>query len=310
MVRTKGHILLLSEGLETSAISIEDRDHSIEDFFTMRKEAMEQGDVFYAEESLFAHHFSFGDFYPGFIDMDWNHFSNTESLKGISQTIYQLYLLAFWEKPCLVSIGNDKFEAFRHSCSAGYNVPQKPDNYIYDRITRYRWHEEWYSNHQDQIQWDEPGQMQSHIFPCLERTLDILREELICHNIPVSEDPEQVVIDFHDKVMRHKGPEIHAYASEIGTKVCLANYYKEEQTLSTMERRKCGSLRKIFSLVTPNNKKHFLSIDFKHGMFELLDGKGCHIKEIHFDGSDNKAGSPEDHSLQTFDEWNQQGCPQ
>lgn len=316
MIRTDGHMLLKPEGLETNNIPQDRRNSSIVGFFEMREIARKQGDDFFAEESLYSHDFSFGPFYPGFVNLDWNQFSKIPSLKGISQITYESYIKSFWESPCLKKISVEEFNSLSHTCFTGFDSPKKQGVYICDSETRNCWHEKWYSAHQELIKWDarvstlswpDPGLL----FPCIERTVEILQRELRHHNVSVPSNPAQVVLEFHDRVMRHKGPDIHAYAHEIGSQVCVANYYREEHMLSDMEAHECQSFRKVFSLLNPTGKRHFLSIDFKHGMFELIDSDGCHIKEVHFDGTDNKNKKPqEDHSLRTFERWCQMGCPQ
>ena len=112
-----------------------------------------------------------------------------------------------------------------------------------------------------------------------------------------------IVVEFHNHVMRLKGPEMAAYAERIGTEVCESNYYRHEAELSDLERRRAGdSYRKIFSIQNGFGKFQFLSIDFVHGMFEALDEHGDHQGELHFDGSFN-SGAMIDHSFKCMGEW-------
>lgn len=105
---------------------------------------------------------------------------------------------------------------------------------------------------------------------------------------------------FHEQVMRSKGPAIHGYAKEIGKRICETNFYVYEPDLTNAECRASGdSMRQIFSLTGHMGDKQYISIDFKHGMFEFHDHQGTHLGERRFDGSYNKKADPT-HNLRTL----------
>lgn len=306
MSKTAGHILVIPEGLETQAIPQSERDQTVRDFLDMKSVAERDGDQVYADNDIYSHDYSYGNIFTDLIYISWPALLQKETLKGISQNTHQL-ITRISQHPGFLPCSDPKnfLSSHNHATQAGFKIPMPPHPYIYDDSTRLQWHEKWYSEHPEKIIW--PGQ--GNIFPCPDKIIQILKRELSKHNIAIPQTDDDIVSSFHEEVMKHKGPDIHAYAGEIGAEICFCNYYKEEIVLSRLEERRNGSFRKIFSILSKQGKRQFLSIDFKHGMFEFLDHTGTHIGEYKYDGSHHKDAQPEDHSLLCMKEWVQQGCP-
>ena len=300
MKLTDGHILIITEGLETADIPQNARNKAVVDFFDMKTIAEREGDTIYGEQGIFTNIFSYGQFYPGFVNMTWKEFNTKDSLKGIDEKTYEL-LQTFSQYP-RVKICNDRglfATTYLHPTHAGYRLPICLPNYIYNPNSRNQWHEQWYAEHQQNIIWPNDNNW----LPRRDKAISILKRELSLHgkDIPLSE--KDIATAFHDKVMRHKGPEIKAYADAIGTEICQSNYYYKENDLSKMESYAHNSPRKIFSIINQNGNYQFISIDFAHGMFEFCNSTGSHQGEYRFDGTPNSTAEPENHSLTCLDTW-------
>jgi hypothetical protein len=298
----KGHLLVTEVSLETISIDKAERDRCVRDFFYMKEHAEREHDRFYALESLYSHIFSYGLFYPNFANLTWEDFHNCKSFEGISQTTHQL-LTGFCQNLGFKSIGSrgDFNRLSEPRTESGFKNNTQLD-LVHDIASWEHWHNEWYRSHQDQIDWSLAI---NDWMPRPDRIISILKEELKRNLDSKTFDriaDADVPLAFHDKIMRTQGNRIHAYANSIGTALCLANYYKEEPELSSMEQRASESFRKIFSIINSHGKQQFISIDFAHGMFEFLDENGTHLGEYHFDGTFN---SPADlsHSFRCINQW-------
>lgn len=94
---SKGTLELVTASMEISSIPKEERDKAVLNFFVMKDEADKNGDLFVAFPYFFAHKFSYGQFYNGFIFKSWGDFHNTPSLADISSKTYE-YINAFQSK--------------------------------------------------------------------------------------------------------------------------------------------------------------------------------------------------------------------
>jgi hypothetical protein len=127
-----------------------------------------------------------------------------------------------------------------------------------------------------------------------EKILDVEKIDLKANYLPrVNWKPviksvlKELAIFFHDEVLRKKGPETGAYSLTLGNEILESNGYRFEAELSSRVKEDAsGSKRKIYSILK-NGENQFVSIDFKHGMFELHNSKGEHLGESKFDGSYN-----------------------
>lgn len=67
----KGSLLLMVDELETAHIPEDERDKTVSLYYKMKSEAEKHNDRFYALEAIYSHSFSYGNFYPGFVNMSW-----------------------------------------------------------------------------------------------------------------------------------------------------------------------------------------------------------------------------------------------
>lgn len=298
----KGHLLVTEVGLETLSIDKAERDKCVLDFFIMKESAEREHDRFYALESLYSHTFSYGLFYPNFANLTWEEFHSCKAFEGISQTTHQLITGVCQNLGFKTIDSRIDFDSLSEPKTEAGFKNNTQTNLVHNFASWENWHNEWYRNHQDKIDWSLAN---NAWMPRPDKIISILRDELkrnldskTVNNIADTDVP----LAFHDKVMRKQGDRIHAYANSVGTAICIANYYKEEPELSSMEQRANGSLRKIFSIINLHGKQQFISIDFVHGMFEFLDENGIHLGEYHFDGTSN---SPSDlnHSFRCINQW-------
>lgn len=204
----------------------------------------------------------------------------------------------------------------------GFKCDECPSSdYIYDKQTIEDWHKEWFKSHPEKIDWSNSP---NKVLPEYKRTIDILRESLyevqnrpetikgLTHpellelkSLKIYElSPESVVSLFYKLIMNHKNAteEKIAYTKEIGKKICAVNYYKQEDELKRLETdhgNKCVEM--VFSIKL-DGKYQFLSVDKRHGTFELCNDDGTHLGEVTFDGSFSKKPDG-DHSLKCVAEW-------
>ena len=300
----KGSLLVTTDGLETACIAEVDRDRKVRDFYDMKSEAERHHDQFYALEAVFSHPFSYGSFYPGFVNMSWSEFKACETLKGISETTFEM-MQSFCQQPVINSLSDEGAFLLKEKPQShtGYSNPSLQADFVNSLADWEEWHRNWYAGHQELIDWEEG---RSNWLPRIDLVHSILRRELRQALGQAAADlirNSDVVNAFYEKVMKHVGPGIEAYASKIGGEVCRCNYYVAERELSRMEQQASGySLREIYSIINRDGQQQFISIDFKHGMFEFHDQSGIHLGEFRFDGSFNSQAEA-DHSLRCIQEW-------
>lgn len=312
MANGHGNLLLTAEGLETIHIPEKDRENTVIEFYIMKSEAERNKDCFFVLESVYSHEFSYGSFYPNLYCMTWAEFKACHSLKGIGQRVYEL-MHAFCQNPNILSLADENafFEKDEPRAYTGYSNPKSFPVFVGDRTAWEAWHRDWFSTHPSDIDWrcatNEWLPRQDIIMAILKRELlTKFREEGYnesdAKRMLGQIANKDIVNVFHKRVMGQKGDMIEGYASKIGGEICLCNYYTYEAELSSLEHQRANSLRKIYSIVNKNGKLQFISIDFRHGMFEFLDENGEHQGEYHFDGSYNSPSSP-DHSFKCMKQW-------
>lgn len=297
-----GHLWLLQEGFETGTIAEDKRDKAVSDFCQMSEQAFKERDRYYACQEFFEHAFSYGGFCNGFVYRDWESFSTELSLSGISQLTYQSIANTFFQYPEVKTVEACEFDGFSGlKGNAGLeqdSVTVSP--YIHNIDKWEQWHRDWLTAHPEEISWDSGNDF----LPNAKYVEEVLLEEI--HKYEKSDylqHPDYcdkgntIALVFHYEVMANKGDFLIDYTQEIGAKICLGNYYCYEQLLSVAETRRKHSLRRIYSIYnTVLNRKQYISLDMKHGMFEFHNEKGEHLGEFHFDGSYN-SGAEIDHSL-------------
>lgn len=314
MGKDRGSLLVNAVGLETALIPENIRDNAVRDFYLMKSEAERHHDRFYALSEVYCHQYSYGTFYPYFVNMSWADLQAFDSLKGISEMTFEM-MQGFCQMPDMKTIEEEtEFQRAEHPHAySGYSNAQAFPDFVGNLSEWEEWHRKWYMDHPSDIDW---SRAKNEWFPCPDIITNIFRRELLkkFRENHTNEEAKQMlnqiaanelVNEFHDKVMRHKGDEMEAYASEIGSEICVRNYYRSETDLSLLEQRTVGSHRKIFSILNSDNNQQFISIDFLHGMFEFHNEHGDHLGEYRFDGSYNSGGIS-DHSLQCLEQWRRQ----
>lgn len=116
-------------------------------------------------------------------------------------------------------------------------------------------------------------------------------------------EAKEVVSKFYSLIMDHKderGEKI-SYAKEIGSQICESNYYLHEKELKDMNNGN-DRIVKIYS-IKKDNKYQFLSIDKKHGRFELCNEKGDHVSEVMFSGELVPNSQDANHSILYIEKW-------
>ncbi|WP_314918355.1 hypothetical protein [Capnocytophaga gingivalis] len=319
-----GSILITQEGVETNSIEVDSRDKSFFNFYTMLEKALKFGDCCFMTEATYKHSYSYGDYYPAFVNLNWEDFQKIKSLKGISFNTYNYItnnFLYIYPKPLTAEKDFEKLNEPRGK--GGFKYSNCPEDFLCCISRWNKWHSEYLTTHPKEIQWKSNSHLSN-----IEAVYDILKEEVLIYikgkykeHINKANDTEQeikkiwnelfadkkyhkkqngIALFFHQVVMPSKGHnEMTAYCKKIGKKVCEQNYYQYENELSTNEQQVCGSLREIYSIINKKGEKQYISLDFHKGMFEFHDKKGKHLGEYLFDGTFNKKAE-ESHNLRTL----------
>lgn len=296
-MKVNGNILLEQSGAFPN-VHKHNIKYAVLDFALMVKEATISKDTLYYDSEEWGKFYAYG-YNP--TDDYW---------KGLGSIAYEL----------LFNISNPLFKAYPIGESKDFNNMPLPrtsggfmcdgcptSNYIYSKPTIDKWHNQWFKDNPNRIDWSE---FKHDIWARYDITVAILREELENNkeklekgNVAIPHKDYEVVNVFHDYVMNHKSEvERISYAKVIGSKICEANYYHREIELENLEANHGNNHAEMIYSIKKNGEYIFLCVDKQHGMFERCDDKGNHVEEIRFDGSHN-TGKETSHSLQCVAEW-------
>lgn len=300
-----GCVLIIKDGLETELIPECQREAAILEFFNMKSQAEDRRHRFMIDAAVFEHTYSYGAFYPGFVNLTYDSFRTIPSLKGVGQTAAQMFQDYWMQCPNPQICERDFHGLELPRTLSGFNNGCCDSDYIFDEWTFVKWENAWFTENPDKIEWPESS---NEFMPRLDLTERILIREFDSHK-DRKEVKELVQRNysiphiFHEGIVAHKGQEMTAYFTKLAHEVLSANYYKYEASLSKKEQDYMGKPRSIYSLVTKSGKMHFVSLDCAHGMFEICNDKGVHIGEYRIDGSFNSDATPETHSLRCVRDW-------
>lgn len=287
-----GHLFIINESLELSAIQEANRDSVFIDFCAAVDAARKDKDLFYATNDIHERVYSYGRFYYDFLYAEWDKIKANEFLRGISSTTVNLYHSIAMAIPGFVLpvLSREEFEQHygtMHFGNSGFEMQNPPLPFIYSHLSWQKWKQSWYRNNQNQIPWPLNA---DRFLPNKRESDKILFEEIKKHK-KESELREKhdgnIGLAFHEEIMRHKGPQIEAYTIEIGSKIVKANYYNKDEALTIAEQRHANSLRNIYSILNKEGNIQYISFDHRHGMFEYHSSDGTHLGEYKFDGSFN-----------------------
>lgn len=327
-----GSILITKSGVETIDIPKEKRDKALRDFFEMLDDAINAGDKSFMSIATYQHQFSYGEYYPAFVNMSWDQFSQVESLCGVSFNTYY-YLANNFRLVCPAPI-NDDSEIERKQQpigEGGFEHPASPQEFLCN-IHKWRiWHRDYLIEHPELIKWEGSNGflpniehveyiLDAEIYKYLQNKymdriscakdkdneIKCIYESVFADPIyHVDEDISQPIkpsaraLFFHRVIIptiAHQ--DLAGYCIEVGDRVCKENYYIFEQELSSKEQMASGAMRHIWSIVK-DGVKQYISFDFHKGMFEFHNQHGTHLGEYHFDGSYN-AQAQVNHNLRTI----------
>lgn len=327
-----GSILIKKSGVETIDIPKEKRDKALRDFFDMLDKAINAGDKSFMSIATYQHQFSYGEYYPAFVNMSWDQFSQIKSLEGVSFNTY--YYLAHNFKivrPTAIENDSEIENKQQPIGEGGFERPGSPLGFLCD-INRWRiWHRDYLIEHPELIKWENGNDFLPNI-ECVEHILDAeiykylqntykdqisnaenkdkeircIYESVFADSIyHVNEELSQPIkanaraLFFHRVIIpSFAHQDLAGYCIEIGDKVCKENFYIFEQELSSKEQLESGAMRHIWSILK-KGVKQYISFDFHKGMFEFHDQHGTHLGEFLFDGSYN-AQAQADHNLRTI----------
>ena len=230
--------------------------------------------------------------------------------KLIGQRLFNQLQVTFGNIPNAIQ-SSEEFETKSDPRThGGYKYENCPSsNYVYDKKTIIDWHNEWYIEHPEAIDWKKTN----GIMPRHDRIIEILRQELVdCQNRIPSDgtnnlglphpkflklkdtnweetNDDEIVSGHNDIIIKHQGEKIKAYSE-----------------LSDLEKDHGNKKVSIIYSIKKDGKYQFISIDTAHGKFELCNDDGTHQGEIRFDGSSNGDDTQDNgHSLQCVTEWKQ-----
>lgn len=309
IMKVSGSILLDKRG-SFSHVHKHNISYAVDDFVSMVKEADACKDTLYYDSEEWELFYAYG--YDPTNDY-WKEFGSIpyEQLFISSNPLF---------KP--IQIGEkDKFEnkPMPRTLGGFMCVGCPKSDYIYDKSTIDKWHNQWFKDNPDEIDWSKSND----IFPRYDKALEVLRKELqklkgnpdfisgLGHlekqyiaSVDIDKlSAQEVVSKFYSLIMDHKAEsgERISYAKEIGSKICELNYYHHEQELEDLN--KCNQqIVKIYS-IKRDDKYQFLSIDKRHGRFELCDDNGDHLCELMFDGTKVENSQKANHSILHISDW-------
>lgn len=314
IMKVSGSILLDTRG-SFPHVHKHNISYAVDDFVSMVKEADACKDTLYYDSEEWELFYAYG--YDPTNDY-WKEFGSIayEQLFISSNPLF---------KP--IQIGEkDKFEnkPMPRTLGGFMCVGCPKSDYIYDKSTIDKWHNQWFKDNPDEIDWINTN----GIMPRRDIIIEILRQELIdCQN-RISPDgsnnlglphpkflrlrdtnwketnDDAIVSEHNEIIIRHQGEKIKAYSEKTGSLICSENYYNCETELSDLEKDHGNKKVSIIYSIKKDGKYQFISIDTAHGKFELCNDDGTHQGEIRFDGSSNGDDTQDNgHSLQCVTEW-------
>ena len=286
-----GNILLDEDGLNIQNVKDCEKRTAVGNFCEMIEEANTEGDTLhYVYDSPCR-------IYSILYDPEDPH------CKLIGQRLFNQLQVVFGNFPhsihCL-----EEFETKREpKTHGGYKYENCPSSdYIYDKETINGWHDEWYIEHPEAIDWNK---FNNALWPRYDRTIKILTQELLKVVEVIPSNDKDITNCFHEQIMKHLNErERISEAKKIGAAICEANYYHREKELEQLEAKQGNNHAELIYSIKKGNEYQFLSIDKQHGMLEWCNDNGEHQMEIRFDGTKNKDGDTS-HSLLCVTEWKQ-----
>ena len=285
-------------------------NYAVDDFVSMVKEADACKDTLYYDSEEWELFYAYG-YEP--TNEYWKEFGSIayEQLFISSNPLFKPTQIGkidkFENKPMPRTLGGFRCEGCPES------------DYIYDKSTIDKWHNQWFWDNPDKIDWSESNK----IFPRYDKVIEVLRKELqklkdnpdsisgLNHSdkqylasVEIDRlDVQEVVSKFYVLIMDHKAEDSEriSYAKEIGSKICELNYYHHEQELEALNNDN-QQIVKIYS-IKKDNRYQFLSIDKRHGRFEWCDDNGDHLGELMFDGTAVENSQEASHSILHIDDW-------
>lgn len=264
-----GNIRIIRQGMDFTNLPQGRGNKALVDFLDMKIKAESAQDRLYTLKST-----SY-DFIVKFYAQPWS----PNAYPGISQITYQLFSISCFQRPNpFITIDNNSdFDRLPDpKTNGGFEISSLPRQYIHNIASWQRWRIDFFSHHQDQIDW---SQAENDLLPEPQITKEIIQQELKNNNIKVT--PTQ---ELHKLILLNGPGAKEACIDRIGTEICLANYYIEEKKLSSREQQRRRSLRKIFSIIRDGHKQ-YISLDFEKGVFEFFNEYGIHQGEYYFNGS-------------------------
>ena len=304
-----GNILLDEDGLNIQNVNDNEKRSAVGNFCEMIEESNTEGDTLhYIYDSPC-------NIYSILYDPKDPH------CKLIGQRLFNQLQNVFGNIPHSIQ-SSKEFEAKSEpKTHGGYKYENCPSSdYVYDYVSIDHWHSKWYYEHPDKIDWSKSV---NDIFHHYDKAITILRNELqklkdnpnsirglehldkqYLASVEIDNlNAKEVVSKFYSLIMNHKdeSSEKISYAKEIGSKICELNYYHHEQELEDLNNDN-QQIVKIYS-IKKDDRYQFLSIDKKHGRFELCDNNGDHICELMFDGTSVEKSQEANHSILHIDDW-------
>lgn len=293
-MKVKGNIFLNKNAIVfLDGCITDDVNMSIENFSEMMKEAHNCSDIIYYEDSdewnLYWMKIAENDLH----DKYW---------KGASQEALQLLTCCFdVPMPSIISYDFGFCQKGEPKTFGGFQYIGCPtSDYVCSKSTIDEWHDKWFYNNPYRIDW---GECKNDIWPRYDRLIDIIKTELIVHDIIVPLNSSDCVNCFYEHVVKHKNErERISYIQEVVKKICCANYYHREDELEKLEQKFGNKKAEIIYYIKKEGNFLFLCVDTRHGMLEYCDDSGEHIMEIRFDGTKNKEKDLS-HSLRCVSDW-------
>ena len=307
-----GKMFVVNNSFELARIEKNDRSNVLESFCSLFSAAHESRDRFLGTDEFFIREYSFGTLCENLIYSNWTAVVNNPQLEGISSTVHNLIYTTLMPLPSVIKTV-DSVEQFleqfgdSHYGYTGLKMGDGPHPFVWCKETLDDWRCNWLRLHQGDIVWKEEmddylpnlhfsnkmllRELKKELTNQLEKDGNRVDQEKVAQKLSeiLAKHEENVTVAFYEEVIKIQGDRIEAYVMSIGTEIAEANFYLHDEELSIAEQARAGgSFRRVFRLVNRTGRCQYISLDFRHGMFEYHDEKGVHLGEKRFDGTPNK----------------------
>lgn len=174
-----GSILITQEGIETSTIDQDKRNKSLLNFYMMLGEAVKLGDRCFITESALEYKYSYGEYYPAFVHLEWEDFQQITSLSGVSQSTYEYITNSFLNSnfyPEKIAAEKEFEQQNMPRGEGGFEHSDSSKDFLCNISNWEKWHRDYLTAYPEEIQWKSNSHLSN-----IEAIYDILEKEVLIY---------------------------------------------------------------------------------------------------------------------------------